>query len=209
MLQRTSLSLLLLAGFAIGAATGASAQGSAPPAGTGMSSASGAMADGTRGTSRVARADATFVREAAAGGQAEITLGELASQKAASPRVKQFGQQMVADHTATNRELMQIASGKGLTESAEPTPQQKRDATMLGNLSGQEFDRAYARQMVADHRKTITLFERQAKSGRDAELKAFAAGKLPALREHLQMARALGTETTSGRAATTSMPMQK
>lgn len=208
-MQRTSLSILLLAGFALGAPAAASAQGSAPAATTAMSPASGAMNAGARGTSRVARTDATFVREAAAGGQAEVTLGEMASQKGASPRVKQFGQQMVTDHTASNRELMQIASGKGVTPAAEPTPQQKRDATMLGNLSGEEFDRAYARQMVADHRKTITLFERQAKSGRDAELKAFAGAKLPALREHLQMARALGTETASGRPATSTMPMAR
>ena len=46
-------------------------------------------------------------------------------------------------------------------------------------------------QMVADHKATIALFETEAKSGGDADLKAFAAKTLPALQEHLKMAQAL------------------
>ena len=133
----------------------------------------------------------------------------MASQKASGPRVRQFGERMVADHGKTNQELMQLASAKGYTAPAQPTPQQRRDAELLGRMSGETFDRGYARQMVADHRTTIALFEREARSGRDAELKSFAGRTLPALREHLQMARGLGTETVSDRATQSPMPVAK
>ena len=45
--------------------------------------------------------------------------------------------------------------------------------------------------MVADHKATIALFEQEAKSGKDAELKAFASKTLPDLQGHLKMAQAL------------------
>ena len=64
----------------------------------------------------------------------------------------------------------------------------------LGKLSGAEFDREYLKMDLNDHKKTIDLFEKQARSGRDAELKAFAEKTLPTLREHHQMARDLASK---------------
>lgn len=61
----------------------------------------------------------------------------------------------------------------------------------LNGLSGAEFDREYLRHMVMDHEKTVALFERQSKDGKDKELKAWAGKTLPTLQEHLRMARDL------------------
>ena len=44
-----------------------------------------------------AGADAAFVKKAGQGGMAEVELGKLATQKASSDDVKQFGQKMVDD----------------------------------------------------------------------------------------------------------------
>lgn len=143
----------------------------------------------------VPKGDRTFAEQAAAGGMAEVALGEMARQKGKADAIRQFGEHMVTDHTKANDELKQIASAKGLSLPAEPTSQQKSDAARLQKLEGDAFDRAYAAQMVGDHVKTVSLFEKEAKSGKDAELKAFAAKTLPNLREHLKMARALGNRT--------------
>ncbi|CAN0625922.1 putative membrane protein [Burkholderia multivorans] len=55
--------------------------------------------------------------------------------------------------------------------------------------SGHEFDAAYAAYVALAgaevHRKAIRLFESDARSGRDPDLRAFARQLLPALREHL------------------------
>src|SRR3954468_4619965 len=50
--------------------------------------------------------DALFVREASASGMAEVSLGKLGADKGQSPAVKQFGQQMVTDHTKANAQLI-------------------------------------------------------------------------------------------------------
>lgn len=64
----------------------------------------------------------------------------------------------------------------------------------MSKLSGADFDREYIKMEVKEHQKTIALFEKQSRSGRDAELKAFAAKTLPTLREHYQLARDLASK---------------
>lgn len=53
----------------------------------------------TTGQNSLSTTDQQFVTKAAQGGLAEVQLGQLASQKASSSAVKQFGQRMVTDHT--------------------------------------------------------------------------------------------------------------
>lgn len=72
----------------------------------------------------------------------------------------------------------------------------------LGKLSGAEFDREYLKMDLNDHKKTVDLFEKQARSGRDAELKAFAEKTLPTLREHHQMARDLAGKVSGSNSGT-------
>ncbi|HKG20643.1 MAG TPA: DUF4142 domain-containing protein, partial [Blastocatellia bacterium] len=74
----------------------------------------------------------------------------------------------------------------------------------LSGLSGAEFDREYMRQMVKDHSDAVELFQKEASRGKDADLKGFAAKTLPALQEHLRMARELAGKTDgSGNSAKT------
>jgi putative membrane protein len=65
----------------------------------------------------------------------------------------------------------------------------QRIISKLNALSGSDFDKEYMDMMVEDHQKAVALFERQAARGGDADIKSWASGKVPALREHLQLAR--------------------
>ncbi len=64
---------------------------------------------------QLSSADREFVRKAAEGGLAEVELGQLATEKASSQDVKQFGQRMVSDHSQANTQLKEIAAQKGVT----------------------------------------------------------------------------------------------
>jgi putative membrane protein len=136
-------------------------------------------------------ADSSFVTKAAQGGMAEVKLGNLAQQNAMSPDVKNFGETMVADHTKANDELKQIASGKGITVPSDITAKDQATYDRLSKLKGAEFDRAYMRDMVTDHKADVAEFKREADRGADADLKAFAAKTLPTLEHHLQMAESV------------------
>jgi putative membrane protein len=133
-------------------------------------------------------ADRTFATKAAAGGQAEVTLGRLATEKAGSQQVRQFGQQMVTDHSEANQELQAIAAQQNLTLPSKPDPASVSTEQRLQASSGAAFDSAYSRDMVQDHQQDIADFQKESSSGQDPALKAFAQKYLPVLRHHLQMA---------------------
>lgn len=47
---------------------------------------------------------------------------------------------------------------------------------------------------VADHKKTIAEFQKEAQSGSDPALKAFAQQSIPVLQKHLQTAESLSNQ---------------
>jgi putative membrane protein len=134
-------------------------------------------------------ADQTFATTAAAGGQAEVALGRLATEKAGSDQVRQFGQQMVTDHSQANQELQAIAKQRNLTLPTKPDAASSATEQRLQASSGAAFDSAYTHDMVQDHQKDVADFQKEASSGQDPALKAFAQKYLPVLQHHLQMAQ--------------------
>jgi putative membrane protein len=133
-------------------------------------------------------ADQTFATKAAAGGQAEVALGHLATENAGSAKVKEFGQRMVKDHSQANQELQQIARQQNLTIPDKPDAADQATEQRLRTMKGEQFDDAYMRDMVQDHKKDITEFRQEADNGTDPALKSFAQKYLPVLQQHLQMA---------------------
>lgn len=135
--------------------------------------------------------DAAFVMQAGQDGHAEVELGKLAQKNGSSAAVKDFGGRMVKDHGKANQELASIAKKLGMTVPTEPSDKHKAVAKKLSALTGEKFDEEYASEMVQAHENAVTLFQKQAKIGEAAELKAFASKTLPTLEEHLKMARDL------------------
>jgi putative membrane protein len=135
--------------------------------------------------------DSMFVMKAAVGGMLEVQSGTTAQQNGVNDRVKNFGTMLVNDHTKANSELMAIASGRGITPPADLPADKKKHLDDMAKMKGKSFDSHFISMMNADHKKDIELFEKQANSGADAELKAFAAKTLPVLKMHLDTAQAL------------------
>jgi putative membrane protein len=134
-------------------------------------------------------ADTSFVTKAAQGGMAEVKLGKLATEKASSPDVKAFGQQMVDDHSKANEELKDLASKKGVTLPTDVDAKDQATYDKLSKMSGAEFDKAYMADMVSDHKTDVAEFRRESQRGSDPDVKAWAAKTLPTLEHHLQLAQ--------------------
>ncbi len=135
--------------------------------------------------------DAKFYRDAAEGGLAEVAMGNLAQQKAQSPSVKEFGAQMVKDHSAANEKLQALAQSKNITLPATPSVAEIETKSKLQVLSGQSFDKSYIKGMIKDHEEDIAEFKKEAQSGRDPDARAFAAATLPTLEMHLKKIQAI------------------
>jgi putative membrane protein len=144
-----------------------------------------------------AAADHTFITKAAKGGLAEVELGKLAVEKGSSAQVKEFGQKRVDDHGKANDELRTLAQNKNVTLPTTLDAKSKALHDRLAKLSGDAFDRAYMQAMVNDHREDVNEFRMESKSGKDPDVKIWAAKTLPTLESHLKMAqdtnRAVGT----------------
>ena len=164
------------------------------PSATDRSSAS--ASDKNASSKPKAGSDQAFVQEAAIGGMAEVEMGRLAVQKAKDDRVRQFGQKMIDDHSKANDQLNQAASQEGLSVPTAIDEKHKATMAKLEKLSGAQFDSAYSKEMVKDHREDVKLFEKQANAG-SSTVQKFAAETLPTLKNHLQMAEALGSSTAA------------
>ena len=112
--------------------------------------------------------------------------------------MRNFGMQMVQDHTKANTELKAVATRKNITVSSEMSSSQKSTIEKLSKLSGAEFDKEYMSNMVKDHEADVKEFQTQANKGNDPEVKAFAAKTLPTLQKHLQMARDVANQVSRG-----------
>lgn len=131
--------------------------------------------------------DAKFTTEAAAGGMAEVELGKTALSKSGNAKVKEFANMMVNDHGKANEELKTIAMGKNITLPTALDEKHQKVANDLNALTGRDFDKKYVDEMVDGHKKTLDLMEKEAKDGKDADLRAFAAKTAPIVKAHLDM----------------------
>jgi putative membrane protein len=169
---------------------GLAACGSTSPSTTG-----GISAD----VSNISAADQAFISQAAYSGQAEVALGELAVANSRSNRVREFGQMMVDQHGQVNEELAVLAGSKGVVPPSAPDPGRQAVANVLGGMSGSEFDREYLAQQMAEHQVALTLFQVEAESSPDPDLRAFAAKHAPDIQEHIDMLRQLMPTNTAAR----------
>jgi predicted outer membrane protein len=122
----------------------------------------------------------------------EIESSKLAQTKGNAAN-KTFASQMVTDHTKTTTELMGLLSG-GKVKSEIPAAMDSSHQSKLDKLkglSGADFDKQYASDQVSAHKDAVNLFDRYAKGGDNADLKAWAGKTEPALKHHLAMAQKL------------------
>ena len=131
--------------------------------------------------------DKMFLRKAAAGGMAEVQLGQLAADKAGSADVKSFGQKMVTDHTALNNDMKPIAEQMGVMLPKKIKKEDQAEYDKLNGMSGDDFDKEYLAYMVKDHHDDMREFRMEDGTVQDPTLKAAVDKGLQVIREHTRM----------------------
>lgn len=152
-----------------------------------------------------AMTDADFIMKTAESGMKEVQIAQLASEKASNADVKAFARRLVVDHSMLNEELAKLAKSKNVTLKDDPTKPMKSDPSPatkpdpaaahepmnhMKTLDGAAFDRAFIDHMVKGHEASIERFEK-ARDTKDESLEDWIEKKLPALKEHLKIAKDL------------------
>jgi len=127
--------------------------------------------------------------------QVDIDAGKLAESKGQSKEVKQFGQQMVTDHTGVNKSATELVTRlKVKPEENETSNSLKKggeeNLANLRKLSGADFDRAYIEHEIAYHQTVLDAMDKTlVPNAQNAELKALLVKVRPAFVAHLEHAK--------------------
>jgi putative membrane protein len=142
-------------------------------------------------------ASQAFLKKAIEGNYAEIEMGKLAQQNGKTDNVKQFGQMLSDDHTAANQKAIDAAKSMGVTPPDGPNARQKADYDRLAKLTGERFDRDFARHMVTDHEKDLADYKKEAKQADAAG--DYAKTEVDVLQKHFDSAKSLRSIKSSSR----------
>jgi predicted outer membrane protein len=147
--------------------------------------------------------DEEFVEWAAQSNLAEIEMGKIAVSRGISPLVRDFGQQMVDDHTTAQNELRDIDNDFRDIDWPEGLNSQNENLrSQLENASEETFDSLYMRTKINMHQTAITRYQTASSTASETRVKDYAARHLPTLEEHHERAdsifMAITTEENEG-----------
>jgi len=123
--------------------------------------------------------DSLFASAAASGGLAEVSISELGLQKATNAELKQFSRRMIDDHSKMNQQLTTLAAQKRIALPRTPDVRAQFCAQSLAGLSGEEFDRCYAKAQLVLHQDSLAMFEAEAERGQDPDVRPSPPRRCP------------------------------
>jgi putative membrane protein len=133
-----------------------------------------------------------FIKAAIQGNIAEVDAGKLAQEKGKSAGVKQYGAMLEKDHSAANEKAIAAAKSLGVEPPTGSSVGEKATYVKWKVLTGDTFDRSFAKGMVKDHEKDIKEYEKA--SMRSDATGTYAKETLPILKEHLKAAQTLNQQ---------------
>ena len=117
--------------------------------------------------------------------------------------MRQFGKQMVTDHTAVNKSATALVKKLKVKPEANDTSASLKkggneNMAALGKLKGKAFDKAYVDHEVTYHQAVIDAVDKTlVPNAKNEELKALLEKVRPALVQHLEHAKHLQAQLGS------------
>lgn len=143
-------------------------------------------------TDTTSAADKAFIAKVSQGGMFEVNAGQLAAEQGDKQDIKDQGATEAHDHKLVGDKLKSIASDAGVTFPDALNPMFQKELDDLKALSGKAFDTAYLKDMESIHAKDGAAFAKEAASGSNPKLKAFAAETHRIVVRHIGELKALG-----------------
>ncbi len=133
-------------------------------------------------------ADKNFVMLADEGNTAEITASEIALKKSKNPDVIAYAKQMISDHQKLRSDMAPFAEKLGVMTPQPLNPTHKAQDQRLSQLSGDQFNKEYIKNMDTDHHKTLGLFNNEISTTSNADLKSAVQQGQTVVSMHTDMA---------------------
>jgi len=200
--MRTNLALLLTLALALAVGCNQNRAGNtSPSSGSNPSADNTATTDNSAATqsgtsAKLSDSEKQLLQKIADANKAEIEMGQLAQSNASSPKVKDFGQKLVADHTQNNQQLQQIAQQKGVQLQDQEKPPEQSMKSKMENMKGAQFDKAFLQHERDDHAKLLKELQQQQDQVQDPDVKNFISQTITAVQQHLDAAQASKATST-------------
>jgi putative membrane protein len=130
----------------------------------------------------------------------EIAVGKLAEDKASTPEVRAYADQLIHDHTMVDRMIAAMAQKMGthlrdqivsLREGRRDVPSAAHSEQKLSSASGFNFDELFLEQAGSDHQRLIQKLQRDREDTNDDELEALIDKIVPISEQHRELATIL------------------
>ena len=140
---------------------------------------------GARAADSFSDADKAFVGKVSQGGMYEVELGKLGETKGVAQDVKDSASTEVHDHQLVGDKLKSIMEANGMQFPTSLNSEFQARLDKMNALPADQFDAAYLADMKKIHDADGAAFAKEAKSGTNADLKAFAAETYRIVQRHL------------------------
>ena len=135
----------------------------------------------------------------------DINYAKLALSKAKDKQVRDFAQQMITDHSAVQKSVINLASKLNVTPADSPTSdslkaQAQQTLEKLRGLKGKAFEKSYVDNEVSYHEAVINATKTVLiPSAQNAELKSALQGAAPLFEGHLAHAERVQSAIEGGK----------
>lgn len=142
-------------------------------------------------TGASAKSDEAFLAAAAQADMTIVHIGKMAQERAETPKLKDFANTLVQDHTNNYQELTELAAKAGAPIPKGIDKQNDRTIDTLGHYKGKNFDHAFLENQAMEHERLVNAFKHEAEHGSNPDIKAYANKALPTIEQHLHDAENL------------------
>lgn len=133
-----------------------------------------------------------YLSTAGSSDQFEIQSGQLAQTMSQNPAVRQMGQMLVTDHTASTQQLLAAAQSAGITAPPPAMlPEHQALLTQIQSAPPGQFDMVFRDVQIQAHQQALALHQAYASGGDTPALQTAAAGIVPVVQNHLTMLQGL------------------
>jgi putative membrane protein len=140
------------------------------------------------------RQDIKFIRENTSDNYLEVSLGQLAMERAQNPEVKSYAEKIVKDHNALQDSWLAVAQQAGLGFKTGMGKNHRAKLTKLQKLHGRAFDRAFMTQLIRDNKDYLDYLEKEGRATHSTQVRNLVEKTIPVLHDHFEEGKRIGAQ---------------